>query len=162
MAFVYIILAIGVIAINFKHIPTVFAMIFKGAFNPSSVTGGVIGAELTINGFIATYGNWVSLFTAVALVCFAFSTALGWGLYGSRCIEYIFGSKVLKPFAVVYAFIAIIGATADLRAIWGIAETFNGLMVIPNLIAVLLLSKTFLRLVKDYFSRFPIYDRNDM
>ena len=55
--------------------------------------GTVAGAELTINGFIATYGNWVSLFTAVALVCFVFSTALGWGLYGSRCIEYIFGSK---------------------------------------------------------------------
>lgn len=238
MAFVYILLAVGVIVVNFKHIPTVFGMIFEGAFHPASVTGGIVGAmftsikkgvsrgifsneaglgtgsishasadttepvrqglmgifevfadtivictltalvilcsgvqinygtaagaELTINGFITTYGNCVSLFTAVALVCFAFSTTLGWGLYGSRCIEYLFGSKILKPFAVVYALVAIIGATADLSAIWGIAETFNGLMVIPNLIAVLLLSKTVLGLAKDYFNRYPKYDRDTM
>ena len=77
------------------------------------------GAELTINGFIATYGNWVSIFTAVALCCFAFSTILGWG--------------------------------PDLGLLWSVAETFNGLMSIPNLIALFLLSGTVVKLVKDYF-----------
>lgn len=109
------------------------------------------GAELTINGFIATYGNWVSIFTAVALCCFAFSTILGWGLYGTRCIEFLFGTWINKPFMVVYSLVAIIGATADLGLLWSVAETFNGLMSIPNLIALFLLSNTVVKLVKDYF-----------
>ena len=109
------------------------------------------GAELTINGFIATYGNWVSIFTAVALCCFAFSTILGWGLYGTRCIEFLFGTWINKPFMVVYSLVAVIGATADLGLLWSVAETFNGLMSIPNLIALFLLSGTVVKLVKDYF-----------
>ena len=109
------------------------------------------GAELTINGFITTYGNWVSIFTAVALCCFAFSTILGWGLYGTRCIEFLFGSWINKPFMVVYSLVAVIGATADLGLLWSMAETFNGLMSIPNLIALFLLSGTVVKLVKDYF-----------
>lgn len=109
------------------------------------------GAELTINGFIATYGNWVSIFTAVALCCFAFSTILGWGLYGTRCIEFLFGTWINKPFMVIYSLVAIIGATADLGLLWSVAETFNGLMSIPNLIALFLLSGTVVKLVKDYF-----------
>jgi len=109
------------------------------------------GAELTINGFIATYGNWVSIFTAVALCCFAFSTILGWGLYGTRCIEFLFGTWINKPFMVVYSLVAVIGATADLGLLWSVAETFNGLMSIPNLIALFLLSGTVVKLVKGYF-----------
>ena len=227
MALLYLILAIGVILLNANHIPSVFISIFKGAFSPSAVTGGVIGsmfvsmkkgvsrgifsneaglgtgsiahaaadtsdpvkqgffgifevfmdtivictmtalvilcsgipitygaaagAELTIQGFTSTYGNWVSIFTAVALCCFAFSTIIGWGLYGTRCIEFIFGSKVNKPFMLVYSLVAILGATMDLGLLWSIADTFNGLMVIPNLIALLLLSGTVAKLVKDYF-----------
>ena len=109
------------------------------------------GAELTINGFITTYGSWVSIFTALALCCFAFSTILGWGLYGTRCIEFLFGSWINKPFMVVYSLVADIGATADLGLLWSVAETFNGLMSIPNLIALFLLSGTVVKLVKDYF-----------
>lgn len=113
--------------------------------------GSAAGAELTIQGFIATYGNWVSIFTAVALCCFAFSTIIGWGLYGARCIEFLFSSKVIKPFMLLYAMIAILGATMDLGLLWSIAETFNGLMSIPNLIALFLLSETVVKLVKNYF-----------
>lgn len=227
MALLYLILSIGVILLHVDHIPSVFISIFKGAFSPSAVTGGVIGsmflsmkkgvsrgifsneaglgtgsiahaaadtsdpvkqgffgifevfmdtivictmtalvilcsgipitygaaagAELTIQGFTSTYGNWVSIFTAVALCCFAFSTIIGWGLYGTRCIEFIFGSKINKPFMLVYSLVAILGATMDLGLLWSIADTFNGLMVIPNLIALLLLSGTVAKLVKDYF-----------
>ena len=115
--------------------------------------GETAGAELTISGFTSTFGSWVSVMLAVALCCFAFSTILGWGLYGSRCIEYLFGKIAIKPFIVVYSFVAILGATVDLKIIWNIADTFNGLMVIPNLIAVLLLSGTVIRLTKDYFSK---------
>ena len=119
-----------------------------------SINYGVdAGAELTISGFVSTYGSWISIFTAIALCCFAFSTILGWGLYGARCIEFIFGEKVIKPFMVVYALIAIVGATADLGLIWGIADTFNGLMAIPNLIALFLLSGTVVKLVKEHFRK---------
>ena len=114
--------------------------------------GQAAGAELTISGFTATYGNWVSVFTAVAMCCFAFSTIIGWGLYGTRCIEFLFGSRVNKPFMLVYALIAIVGATMDLGLMWSIAETFNGLMAIPNLIAVFLLSGVVVKLVKEYFA----------
>lgn len=228
MALFYIILALGVVVMNYQSIPAVFASIISGAFHPSAVTGGVVGsmflsmkkgvsrgifsneaglgtgsiahacadtkkpvkqgffgifevfmdtivictltalvvlcsgvpiqygvdagAELTIQGFIATYGSWVSLFTAVAMCCFAFSTIIGWGLYGARCIEFLFSEKVIKPFMVVYSLVAILGATANLGLLWSIAETFNGLMAIPNLIAVFLLSGTVVKLVKEYFA----------
>ena len=228
MALIYIALAIGVVLLNIKNVPSVFVSIFKGAFNPASVTGGAIGsffmsmkkgvsrgifsneaglgtgsiahacadtrkpvkqgffgifevfvdtivictltalvilcsnvpikygsaagAELTISGFTSTYGGWVSVFTAVAMCCFAFSTIIGWGLYGTRCIEFLIGSRANKPFMLLYAFVAIIGATMDLGLMWGIAETFNGLMAIPNLIAVFLLSGVVVGLVKEYFA----------
>lgn len=113
--------------------------------------GEAAGADLTIAGFTSTYGIWVSVFTAVALICFAFSTTIGWGLYGSRCVEFIFGTGTIRPFLVIYAFISIVGATLDLGLLWDISDTFNGLMVIPNLIAVFLLSGTVFRLAKEYF-----------
>ena len=113
--------------------------------------GEAAGAELTISGFTSTYGNWVSIFTAIALCCFAFSTIIGWGLYVARCIEYLLKEKSIKPFMVAYSLVAIIGATADLGLMWSVAETFNGLMAIPNLIALFLLSGTVARLVKQYF-----------
>lgn len=114
--------------------------------------GEAAGAELTIAGFTATYGNWVSIFTAVAMCCFAFSTILGWGLYGARCIEFLFNAKVIKPFMVAYSLVAILGATVELGLLWSIAETFNGLMAIPNLIAVFLLSGTVVKMTKEYFA----------
>lgn len=114
--------------------------------------GEAAGAELTIQGFTSTYGSWISIFTAFAMCCFAFSTTIGWGLYGARCIEFLFSEKVTKPFMVVYSLVAIVGATANLGLMWSIAETFNGLMAIPNLIALFLLSGTVVNLTKEYFA----------
>ena len=177
MALLYILLGLGVILLNIQNVPAVFVSIFRGAFQPRAVTGGIVlsmftslkkgvsrgifsneaglgtgsiahacadtkkpvkqgmfgifevftdtivictltalvilcsgvavdygkaaGAELTILGFTSTYGSWVSIFTAVAMCCFAFSTAVGWGLYGARCIEFLFSEKVIKPFMVI-------------------------------------------------------------
>ena len=233
MAAIYVILALGVVVLNFQNIPSVFGSIFEGAFSPASVTGGAVGsffmsmkkgvsrgifsneaglgtgsiahacadtkkpvkqgffgifevfvdtivictltalvilcskvpigygqaagAELTISGFTATYGGWVSIFTAIAMCCFAFSTIIGWGLYGVRCIEFLFGTRVNKPFMLVYSLVAIVGATVNLGLLWSIAETFNGLMVIPNLIAVFLLSGVVVKMVKDYFNGIETY-----
>lgn len=229
MAILYIVLALGVVILHANNIPKVFGDIIYGAFNPSAVTGGVVGsfflsmkkgvsrgifsneaglgtgsiahacadtdepvrqgmfgifevfadtivictltalvilvsgvpvnygaaagAELTISGFTATYGGWVSIFTAIAMCCFAFSTILGWGLYGARCVEFLFSEKLVKPFMIIYSLVAILGATVDLGLLWSIAETFNGLMSIPNLVGVFLLSGTAFKLIKEYFGK---------
>ncbi len=115
--------------------------------------GQAAGAELTISGFTNVYGNWISIFTAVAMCCFAFSTIVGWGLYGARCAEFLLGSKILLPFNIAYCLIAILGATTDLGLIWSISETFNGFMAVPNLIAVFLLAPVVLRLIREHFSK---------
>ncbi len=113
--------------------------------------GTEVGAELTMSGFVATYGNWSSVALAVAICCFAFSTVLGWGLYGVRCWEFLFGSRAIRPFSVVFALVCLVGTTADLGLLWSIADTLNGLMSIPNLIAVGLLSPVVVRLTNEYF-----------
>ena len=117
---------------------------------PEIIYGATAGAELTISGFVNTYGNWVSIFTAIALCCFAFSTIIGWGLYGVRCLEFIVGSKANTIFMVLYSLVAIPGAILNLDLLWGIADTCNGLMAIPNLIALFLLSGTLVKLIRDY------------
>lgn len=115
--------------------------------------GQAAGAALTISGFTLTYGSWVSVFIAIALCCFAFSTIIGWGLYGARCLEFLCKtSKVVKPFYLVYALVAIIGATMDLGTLWDIADTFNGLMAVPNLISLFLLSGVMVKLLQEYFN----------
>ena len=87
------------------------------------------------------------------MCCFAFSTIVGWGLYGARCAEFLFGSKILKPFYAAYSLVSIVGATVDLGLIWSISDTFNGLMTIPNLIGVFLLAPTVIRLVRGHFKK---------
>ena len=114
--------------------------------------GQAAGAELTIAGFTLVYGNWISIFTAVAMCCFAFSTIIGWGLYGARCIEFLFGSKILKFYYIAYSLISIVGATVSLDLIWGISDTFNGFMTVPNLIAVFLMAPTVIKLLKEHFA----------
>ena len=128
---------------------TAFVILISGIEVPY---GGAAGAELTILGLTTTYGGWVSIFTAVAMCCFAFSTIIGWGLYGARCAEFLLTAKAVRPFMILYALVSVLGATIKLDLLWSIAETFNGLMAIPNLIALFLLSGTLVRLVKEYFS----------
>ena len=114
--------------------------------------GQAAGAELTISGFTTVYGNWVSIFTAIAMFCFAFSTIIGWGLYGARCAEFLFGSKIIKAYNIAYSLVSILGATVELGLVWGISDTFNGFMTVPNLIAVFLLTPVVLKLVIEHFA----------
>jgi AGCS family alanine or glycine:cation symporter len=115
--------------------------------------GQAAGAELTISGFTSVYGNWVSIFTAIAMCCFAFSTIVGWGLYGARCAEFLLGSKIVLPFNIAYCLVSIVGATTSLSLIWGISDTFNGFMTVPNLIGVFLLTPVLLRLIREHFAK---------
>mgnify|MGYP002755118615 CR=1 FL=1 len=87
------------------------------------------------------------------MCCFAFSTIIGWGLYGSRCIEFLGGEKLVRPFLVIYSFVSIVGATINLGLLWDIADTFNGLMAVPNLICLLALSGVTAREMKNFQHR---------
>ena len=98
-------------------------------------------------------GNIAGVAGAIAMCCFALSTIVGWGLYGARCAEFLLGSKILLPFNIAYALISIVGATVDLGLVWGISDTFNGFMTVPNLIGVFSLAPVVLKLTKEHFEK---------
>ena len=232
MAVIYIICAIIVVIAHAGNIGHVFGMIFKGAFNPGAVVGGIAGftilnamtkgvargvfsneaglgsapiahaatserepvkqaiygifevfmdtivictltalvvlcsgaadgqwgvkaaasASTTIAGFSTVFGQkFGSTLLAVALLLFATSTILGWALYGSRCMEYLFGTKALLPYHIAFVIVIVLGATMDLKLVWDISDTLNGLMAFPNLVGLLLLSPVVVKATKDYF-----------
>ena len=231
MAIIYILASFAVIFMNISAVPEAFGAIFKGAFNPAAVSGGLagvgikmaitkgvgrgifsneaglgsasiahaaadvdhpvkqgmfgvfevfmdtivvctmtamvvllgvgvhniefgndIGAQLTINGFMSVFGDKIpGVVVAVCLTIFAFSTVLTWGLYGTRCMEYLFNYKAAKVYQIIFCGVMIIGGVIKLQLAWDIADTLNGLMAIPNLIALLLLSPVVIKLTKEYF-----------
>ena len=115
--------------------------------------GTDIGANLTIMGFESVFGTGIpAVAVAICLSLFALSTVLTWALYGSRCVEYLFGFKVSKVYQVIFCLFACIAGTVELDLAWAIADTLNGLMAIPNLIALALLSPVVIKLSKEYFS----------
>lgn len=108
------------------------------------------GLTLTVSGFSAVVGNWVRVFIALSVCLFAFATVLGWGLYGARCAQYLFGGKSRKLFALLQAGTVVLGATSRTETVWLLAEIINGLMAIPNLIALAVLSPELHRLIIDF------------
>lgn len=112
------------------------------------------GAELVTSAFATVFGSkFAALFIAISLTLFAFSTILGWSLYGTRCIEYLFGLKATKIYQLVFVAVTVVGATVSLDVVWDIADTFNGLMAIPNFIALFALSGVVARLTKEHFAK---------
>ena len=116
--------------------------------------GVSIGADLTISGFMSVFPGKISATCiAVCLSLFAISTVLTWALYGTRCVEFLFGFKAAKVYQVIFCLFACIAGTTSLQLAWDIADTLNGLMAIPNLIAVALLSPVVFKLTKEYFAK---------
>jgi len=115
--------------------------------------GNDVGVALTTDAFSAVYGDWVSVFIAAALCCFAFATVLGWGLYGARCAQFLFGHNVWKKFAILQSVCVVLGAVLNTGTVWILSETVNGLMAIPNLIALAVLSPELRRLTREYKNR---------
>ena len=111
------------------------------------------GAALTNRAFSGVIGSWICVPIAMALCCFAFATVLGWGLYGARCAQFLFGSRSWKIFAALQGASVIAGAAMNTGTIWVLSETVNGLMAIPNLITLTMLNAEFIRLVKEYQTR---------
>lgn len=126
---------------------TALAILCSGVSIPY---GEDVGGDLTTAAFTAVLGDWVSLFLSMFLTCFAFATVLGWGLYGARCGEYLFGPGAWKGFAVVQTVAVVLAAVMKTETVWQLAETVNGLMAIPNLIALLWLSPELKQLTKEY------------
>ena len=232
MAVIYVAASLIVIVANIGGIPTAFAAIVKGAFNPASVAGGLagvgiktaltkgvgrgifsneaglgsapiahaaadvdhpvkqgiygvfevfmdtivvctmtalvvllgvgvqnieygtdIGANLTIMGFQSVFGGAIpGVAVAICLTLFALSTVLAWALYGTRCIEYLFGHKAVRVYQIIFCLFACIAGTVKLDLAWAVADTLNGLMAIPNLIALAFLSPVVVKLTKEYFA----------
>ena len=230
MSVIYIVASVVVLICHAQALPGVFALIFKGAFNPTAAVGGISGftlklciewgvkrgvfsneaglgsapmahaatsetnpvkqglygifevfmdtivictmsgLTLLVSGIDLHYGTKGTtalnaqalgtvfgdeigaLIIAVGISLFALSTVLSWGLYGTRCCEYIFGTKFNKVYQMIFVIVCVIGATMDLGLAWDIADTLNGLMAIPNLIALLGLSGVVVQLTKEYFA----------
>ena len=108
------------------------------------------GADLSIAAFNAGLSG-SGVVVTVGLVIFAFTTILGWSFYGERCTTYLFGEAAVLPFRLAWVAVVVIGAVAgDRGVIWSVADTLNGLMALPNLVALLLLSGTVFRLSKEH------------
>lgn len=112
--------------------------------------GNDTGVALTADAFSSVYGQWIKLPIAAALCCFAFATVLGWGLYGVRCAEYLFGSRSWKWFVLLQGVTVVLGAVLKTGTVWLLSETVNGLMVIPNLIVLAYLTPELCRLTSSY------------
>ena len=222
----YVLLCMGVLLSCRRAVPSAFAAILRGAFDPRAVTGGMVGsafctlrlgisrgvftneagmgtasiahasaqvdhpvkqgmmgilevfldtivictmtalvilcsgtqirygvdegAVLTGRAFSQVYGGWVTVPLALFLTLFALATVLGWGLYGARCAEFLFGSRAWKSFVFLQMITVIAGGVLKTGTVWLIADIVNGLMAIPNLIALAALSPELLRLIKSF------------
>jgi len=126
---------------------TGLVLVLTGAWNSGST-----GAELTLSAFQQgiTGGNYI---VTIGLMLFAYSTILGWCYYGEKSMEYLFGIKAVKPYRYVYILFVGVGAVAQLNLVWALSDTFNGLMAIPNLIGLLLLTPVIVKETKAYFSQ---------
>lgn len=111
------------------------------------------GSEVITAALATVFGDkFAALFIAVALMLFAFSTVLGWSLYGTRCVQYLFGQKAVRIFQGIFIVVVIVGCVSPLSFVWDVADTFNGLMAIPNFIGLFALSGVVAAETKKYFS----------
>ncbi len=135
---------------------TGLAIVITGAWKT-----GLDGADVTIEAFSAgmpgVLGAAGPAVLTICLVFFAFTTILGWNFYGERCLEYIAGRKkaAIYAYRIAYILAVLIGPYMTVAVVWNIADVFNGLMAIPNLIALILLSNVVIRETKRYFRRYP-------
>ena len=134
---------------------TAFAVLSSGIvdLDTGAVLSDQVSTALVAEAFSTVYGRAGSAFIAIAILFFAFSTVLGWSQYGSKGFEYLFGTKSTRLFKFVFVAFIIIGATMDLTLAWDLSDTFNGLMAIPNLIGVITLSGTVMKITKNYVDR---------
>lgn len=111
------------------------------------------GSTLTLRAFDAVFGSWSTVFLTFCLCCFAFATILGWGLYGARCAQYLFGSSCWKMFSFLQVFTVLVSSVLKTGTVWSLAEIVNGLMAIPNLLVLLLLSPELIKITQEHIRK---------
>ncbi len=138
---------------------TALVILTSGIYNMEEYITKIAAGEAVLNGTPLTSASFAATiphsdkFVAIALILFAFSTVLGWSYYGERAITYLFGTKAVFPYKVVFIIAIFFGCTASLDLVWDISDTFNGFMAVPNLIAITLLSNEVIKMTKDYIKR---------
>lgn len=135
---------------------TGLTLLISGVVTPDIYEAGKAAATTAVNAaaFSTVFGTKIgAIIIAIGISLFALSTLLSWGLYGTRCIEYILGTKVIKAYQILFILIAVVGATMEISLAWDIADTLNGLMAIPNLIALVLLSGVVVRTTREHFKK---------
>ncbi|MCR4793374.1 MAG: alanine:cation symporter family protein [Lachnospiraceae bacterium] len=134
---------------------TALAVLCSGVMNLE--TGEMISSAektaLVAEAFEGTLGRFGGWFIAIAITLFAFSTVLGWSIYGSKAFEYLFGTRAVLVYKMVFVIFIVFGATMDLTLAWDLSDTFNGLMAMPNLIGVIVLSGTVMKITRNYVDR---------
>jgi AGCS family alanine or glycine:cation symporter len=134
---------------------TAFALLSSGLFDLE--TGAVLsessGSALVGEAFSTVFGSFGPAFIALAILLFAFSTVLGWSHYGSKAWEYLFGTKSMIAYKIVFVLMIFVGCTMNLSLAWDLSDTFNGLMAIPNLIGVISLSPIVVKITHNYVDR---------
>lgn len=115
------------------------------------------GAALTLRAFSSVYGFWSDIFLCICLCCFAIATVIGWSFYGARCAQYLFGESAWKNFSYLQAIVSVVSVMLGTGVIWTLSEVFNGLMSIPNLIAIFILRSELVRLTQDYQYHYGTY-----
>jgi len=116
-----------------------------------SIPSGKTGAELSQYAFSTLYGKGGDIFIAICMFFFAFSTILGWYFFGQANIKYLFGSKAVKVYSVIVAVCVFLGSLAEVELVWTMQDTFNSLMVIPNILALFALSGVIKQVHNDFF-----------
>jgi len=117
-----------------------------GAFAVPDLEGAAL-TTATFDAMLSGYGGWV---VTIGLIFFAYSTTLGWCYYGEKCATYVFGDKSVPMYRVIYVATVMLGTVLSMDMVWAAADTFNGLMAVPNLIALLLLSKVIVQETRDF------------
>ena len=119
-----------------------------------TAAGEAVGSSsLMTYAFSQTFGVVGSSFIAVAILLFAYSTVLGWSHYGTTACQYLFGDKSVLPYRVLFVIVVLAGSVMEAQLAWDISDTFNGLMMIPNLIGVMVLSPIVAKCTKNYIAR---------
>ena len=126
---------------------TAFVILLTGAW-----TSGENGHALSNLAFNSVLGDTGSDIIAVGLVIFAFTTLLGWSYYGERCAEYLFGKPAILPYRLLWVMAVPLGAIGSLKIVWVFSDVMNGLMALPNLIALAMLSPVVFNITRDYFN----------
>lgn len=130
---------------------TALVLITSGVYEFGATTSG--GADLTQTAFSQSFGTFGTVAFSIILPLFAFTTILSWAYYGEKSFEYIFGGKYVLIYKIIYVLLIVVGSISSVTLVWDLADLFNGLMAIPNLIALFVLGGVVTRITRNYFDR---------